>query len=158
MMTVQEYAEKQGVSVRTVYRWIEQDKLKTDRVLDKLVIVSDGNDTNSDSNIKSEDCPKEDIHENELLLHQQIESYEAQMEQLRSENEYLKNKLDQAQETIDNQSLEREKAQERSDTIVLQLTRQLEKQTLMLEDLRNRTFWTRIKTAFSFGLSAKQQA
>ena len=36
---------------------------------------------------------------------------------------------------------------QRSDTIILQLTQQLDKQTLMLEDMRNRSLWCRIKMA-----------
>lgn len=158
MITVQEYAEKQGVSVRTVYRWVEQGKVKTDRVLDKLVIVSDVTDTNSDSRIKTKDYTNNDELLPPLDKRRVIESYEAQIEQLRNENEYLKNKLDKAQETINAQSVERERAQERSDTIILQLTRQFERQTLMLEDMQNQSVWKRIKTAFGFGQRTEQQA
>jgi len=37
------------------------------------------------------------------------------------------------------------------------LNRQLEQKELMLEDMRNRSVWKRIKTAFGFGLRAKQE-
>lgn len=40
---------------------------------------------------------------------------------------------------------------ERSDTIIMKLTMQLEKQTLMLEDMRNRSLWRRFKGALGFG-------
>jgi len=40
--------------------------------------------------------------------------------------------------------------QERSDTIIMQLTKQLEKQTLMLEDMRNRSLWFRLKAVLGF--------
>jgi hypothetical protein len=49
--------------------------------------------------------------------------------------------------------------QQRSDTIIMQLTRQLEQQTLMLEDLRgkfdtatpadHRSIWKRLKAVFA---------
>lgn len=51
-----------------------------------------------------------------------------------SEIEYLRNELSEARQ--------------RSDTIILQLTKQLENKTVALEDMRNRSFWQRIKMAF----------
>jgi hypothetical protein len=44
---------------------------------------------------------------------------------------------------------ERQKAQERSDTIIMQLTKQLEQQTLMLQDMRHRSIWRRLKAVFA---------
>ena len=40
----------------------------------------------------------------------------------------------------------------RSDTIIMQLSKQLDKQMLMLEDMRNRSLWRRIKMALSVGV------
>jgi predicted site-specific integrase-resolvase len=54
--------------------------------------------------------------------------------QMQAEIEYLREELSQARQ--------------RSDTIIMQLTKQLERQTLVLEDMRNRSFWRRIKMAF----------
>lgn len=57
---------------------------------------------------------------------------------LKSEIEFLRARLEQAEED-----------RQRSDTIIMQLTRQLEQQTLMLEDMRNRSIWRRIKAVFA---------
>jgi hypothetical protein len=54
-------------------------------------------------------------------------------------------------------------AQQRSDTIILQLTRQFEEQTNLLEDMRgkfdtatpadHRSLWSRVKATFGFAAS-----
>ncbi len=65
--------------------------------------------------------------------------------QMQGEIEYLRERLSEAQQTISDM-------QERSDTIVLQLTKQLENQTLMLEDTRKeseRSLWRRVKMLFA---------
>ena len=60
------------------------------------------------------------------------------LDQLKSENEYLRNKLDGADE-----------ARTRSDTIIMQLTQQLERTQLQLEDLREtKTLWQRVRSIF----------
>jgi F0F1-type ATP synthase membrane subunit b/b' len=69
--------------------------------------------------------------------------------QLRQDIEFLQRRLEQAQQTVDKMQEERQKAQERSDMIVMQLTRQLEQQTLLLEDMRHRSIWRRLKAVFA---------
>lgn len=125
-MTVQDFVRKYGVSRRTVYRWIESGKIRATKVDDKWDI---DDDIDIDMTDDAEDADTEE------LLRQQIE-------QLRSENQYLRNKLDQAQED-----------RLRTDTIIMQLTRQLEQQTLLIEDMRHRSVWTRVKTALGFAAS-----
>ena len=60
------------------------------------------------------------------------------LDQLRSENEYLRNKLDDS-----------DGARVRSDTIIMQLTQQLERTQLQLDSLRETTtLWQRVKSIF----------
>jgi len=44
-------------------------------------------------------------------------------------------------------------SRQRSDTIILQLTRQFDEQTKLLEDMRHRSLWSRVKTVFGFAAS-----
>lgn len=142
-MTVQEYAEKHNVSERTVYRWIKDGKINAEKFHNTWIV----NDEEGDCPDNSVNCPERNVNQQD---NGQIEFLNKQIEQLKSENEYLRKKLDSSLETIDNQSVEREKSQERSDTIIMQLTRQLENQNRMLEDMRTRSLWKRVKTALGF--------
>lgn len=120
-ITIKEYAQQQGVTERTVYRWVKNNDIEVKKVKGVLHVKIDGESDDKDElilTLKSENCH----------LLQQIE--------------YLQHRLEQAQETIDTM-------QQRSDTIIMQLTRQLEQQTLMLEDLRHRSIWKRIKAVFA---------
>lgn len=141
-MTVQEYAEKNNVSERTVYRWIKDGKVNAEKFHNSWILHEEG-----DLPDNSVNCPERIVNRQD---NGQIEFLHKQIELLQSENEYLRKHLDQAQDTIDAQSLEREKAQERSDTITMQLTSQLENRNRMLEDLRERSLWVRVRTALGF--------
>lgn len=117
-MTVREYMEQHGVARRTVYRWINEGKIKAvKKDNDRWDII----ETNCSNNY--------DI----------VQLLQDQIEQLRNENKYLHDKLDQAQDD-----------RQRSDTIIMQLTKQLEHKQLMLEDMQNRSWWRRVKMAFGF--------
>jgi hypothetical protein len=70
------------------------------------------------------------------------------IEQQQTEIEYLRQELTEARQITKQMQEDAASSQQRSDTIIMQLTRQLEKQTLMLEDMRNRSLWHRIKTVF----------
>ena len=61
-------------------------------------------------------------------------SLESENSQLRIEIEFLQRRLEQAQHTIDKMQEERQEAQERSDTIIMKLTMQIEQQTQLLEE------------------------
>jgi len=67
---------------------------------------------------------------------------------LQSEVEYLRTKLDQSQEQVQEVQQHAKEDKQRSDTIIMQLTKQL-KQTLMLEDMRHRSIWKRLKAVFA---------
>ena len=78
----------------------------------------------------------------------------SRLEQQQSEIEFLRSKLSEAhqnnkqmQQIIQQMEQDSAEAQQRSDTIILQLTRQSEQQNMLLEDMRNRpSFWQRLKT------------
>jgi hypothetical protein len=117
-LTIQEYMRKAGISQATVYRHIKTGKLKAEKVNGVLhIIIRDDNNENQ--------------FDNGLL------------EQLRKENEYLRQHLGQAMETIQQMQKDSESAKQRSDTIILQLTRELENQQKLLE-YHQEPFWKRI--------------
>jgi len=52
---------------------------------------------------------------------------------------------------LKNQQIEQyAEAQQQSNMIIMQLTKQLEQQTLMLEDMRHKSLWQRVKAALGF--------
>lgn len=61
--------------------------------------------------------------------------------------------LEKELETKNQQLKQAHEAQQQSNMIIMQLTKQLEQQTLMLEDMRNRSLWTRVKAALGFASS-----
>ena len=71
------------------------------------------------------------------------------IEQLKSENEYLRNELSKAQEELS-------EVRQRSDTIILSLTQRLDDQMKMIEDMRkSQPVWQRVKSWF--GLQVAEQ-
>jgi len=121
-MTVGEYAKKYGISEHTVYRKIEKGEIAAEKCQGNWTIL-----VKDDLSEKKDNSVKDNEQDDQLI------------EQLRDEIEYLREKLDQAQED-----------RQRADTIIMQLTKQLEKQTLLLEDMRDRSLWKRVKTALGF--------
>jgi excisionase family DNA binding protein len=146
-ITVSEYAKLNNVHERTVYRWIQQGKVKSDKV--------DGNWL-----IELDDDIKIDIsHDKEMtILRLQVEN-----SRLKEEVNYLRKQIDGVREErerydiiIQQMQQDAEAARQRSDTIILHLTRQFEEQTKLLEDMRQSRasgLWSRVKTAFGFAAS-----
>ncbi|MBC8458167.1 MAG: helix-turn-helix domain-containing protein [Deltaproteobacteria bacterium] len=61
------------------------------------------------------------------------------VEQIKSENEYLRTEMSKAQEELS-------EVRQRSDTIIITLTQRLDEQITMLEDMRQRhPLWQRVK-------------
>jgi excisionase family DNA binding protein len=143
-ITVSEYAKLNNVHERTVYRWIQQGKVKSDKV--------DGNWL-----IELDDDIKIDIsHDKEMT----IVRLQAENSRLKEEVNYLRKQLDDVKEErersdiiIQQMQQDAEAAKQRSDTIILQLTRQFEEQTKLIEDMRHRSLWARVKTAFGFAVN-----
>jgi excisionase family DNA binding protein len=146
-ITVSEYAKLNNVHERTVYRWIQQGKVKSDKV--------DGNWL-----IELDDDIRIDIsHDKEMtILRLQVEN-----SRLKEEVNYLRKQIDGVREErerydiiIQQMQQDAEAARQRSDTIILHLTRQFEEQTKLLEDMRQSRasgLWSRVKTAFGFAAS-----
>jgi len=109
-LTVTDACQALGVSERTLRRRIEQDKMESKLEDGRRLILVDSGGQKADTTA-----------ENELL------------EQLRSENEHLRGQVISIQDEL-NQS------RERSDTIILQLTKQLEQSQRLLEYHRE-PFW-----------------
>lgn len=114
-LTVLEYAQKIGVAPTTVYRRIERGELQ--------MIVEDGvKKVILNGNADAMRTENNEQYVNEL---------KRQVERLETQNTELLNALQQVQQDA-------AEAKQRSDTIVLQLTRQFDEQTKLLEDMRQR--------------------
>jgi len=125
---VSEYAFKEGIHERTVYRRIANNEVASKKINGVLHVKVDEEQ-------KKE--PDEDFDKSALL---------SENSHLKEEVEYLRDQLEKALETIDRMQEDRQ----RSDTIIMQLTKQLEQQTLLLEDMRDHSLWKRVKTALGF--------
>jgi len=123
-MTVNEFMKKHGVSRRTVYNWIKSDEIEAKKERGKWHI-------SDDTDVPLDDTDAKQDGKDELI------------EQLRSENEYLREELSQTNGTIADM-------QQRHDTIVMSLSNQVDRQQKMLEDMRNRSLWFRVRTALGF--------
>jgi len=89
---------------------------------------------------------------------------DARISELQDEVEYLRQKLDETEQArqrtlkiIQQIQQDSESDKQRSDTIILQLTRQFFEQTKLLEDMRQRSLWSRVRTALGFAASKKHQ-
>ena len=133
-LSVPEYARQMGVNASTIYRWIRQEKIDTEKIDGVLHVI---------------------LNSEEIDL-QNANSQEAIIAQMRSEIEYLREENRQLRDELS-------ESRQRSDTIILQLTRQFEAQTKLIEDMRgkfdtatpadHRSLWARVKTAFGFATS-----
>lgn len=128
---VYDYATRMGIGVSTVYRHIKAGKLETETIDGVLYVLAD----------------EEELNAIETPL-DAIAELKERIEQQQTEIEYLRKELTEARQITKQMQEDAASSQQRSDTIIMQLTRQLEKQTLMLEDMRNRSLWHRIKTVF----------
>lgn len=134
MITVQEDAEKNNVTVRTVYRWIEDGSVDAKKHLGRWVIVQE-----DDIDVTLDDVDEEDDNSSQKEI---IVELRQRIEDLADEVQYLRSKLDSASEE-----------RQRSDTIILTLSNQLADERKKLEDLRDRSIWIRVKTALGFAAS-----
>jgi Arc/MetJ-type ribon-helix-helix transcriptional regulator len=83
------------------------------------------------------DAIKRRLNGKEQSLNEPLNDVEQRFnEQLKEENERLHQRLEQAMETIQQMQSDFESSKQRSDTIILQFTRQFEEQTKLLEDMR----------------------
>ena len=122
-ITVLEYAKRKGVSKQAVQQQINKGKLEAEKIEGQWFI---NEEPTVDANLGTGQQAGLGANQQGLL------------DQLRSENEYLRNKLDDS-----------DGARVRSDTIIMQLTQQLERTQLQLDSLRETTtLWQRVKSIF----------
>jgi excisionase family DNA binding protein len=126
--TVAEASEIIGISERTVLNWIHEGKLEAKK---------DGKAWQIYTNLAEFSQNSEKNAEIASLLQEQVNNLHQQNAELMQQNSEL---IRQLAETS-----------ERSDTIIMQLSKQLEQQTFLLEDLRQRSLWRRVKMAFVRG-------
>jgi predicted RNase H-like nuclease (RuvC/YqgF family) len=133
-LTVPEYAMQKGLNQSTVYRWIQQGKIDTEKIDGVLHVIVDVDEIES---------------QNASIKEPLIAQMQEEIEYLREENKQLREELSSSRQRED-------EARQRSDTIILQLTLKFEEQTKLLEDMRHSRFegiWARVKTAFGFAAS-----
>ena len=130
-ITVLEYAKRKGVSKQAVQQQINKGKLEAEKIEGQWFINEEPTidadlGANQQAGLGANQQAGLGANQQELL------------DQLRSENEYLRNKLDDS-----------DGARVRSDTIIMQLTQQLERTQLQLDSLRETTtLWQRVKSIF----------
>jgi len=135
-MKVYDYATRLGISMSSAYRHIKAGKLETETIDGVLHVV-----------VNEEQLGH--IEKDNGIIDELRERIEHQQEEI----EYLRQKLDESEQARQQMQQDSTDAQQRSDTIILQLTRQLSEQTNLLEDMRQSRFeglWSRVKTAFGF--------
>jgi hypothetical protein len=118
---VNEYAMQKQLNPSTVYRWIQQGKIETEKTDGLLHVVVD-----------VDEIALKNVNNHESLIAQM----QSEIEYLREENRQLRADRQRTDQIIQQMQQDTAEAQQRSDTIVLQFTRQFEEQTKLLEDMR----------------------
>jgi len=119
-LTIAEYARLMNISDATARRRAKSGELNSELI--------DGV-----THIVLERLPTDVQGDNQALL---VVHLQEQIERQQTEIEYLRNELSESRQ--------------RADTLLLQFTQQLERQTLVLEDMRPRSPWRRVKDRFGF--------
>lgn len=118
-MTIQEVAKRLDKSEKTIRRWIKQGKLYAELVDGKYVIdESELGDYLNEADLSTQ--------ESEMSTQTNVEF---PMQQI----EYFKNHVEELRQELAQERERSEQASQRHDTIVLQLTRQLEQSQRLLE-------------------------
>ena len=122
-LTINEYSQQFKVSPNTIRRHINNKKLEAEKIDGKWLIKV------------NQEITQEITQEvNQKLLDEK----DKHIEILNKQTHNLQQLLDDANE-----------ARTRSDTIIMQLTQQLERTQLQLEDLREtKTLWQRVRSVF----------
>ena len=124
-MPLEEAAQYLNVSERTLRRRIQSGKITANKIKGKWIV-----DINLDDNTEKTAARQQDADLAELVS------------QLKSENEHLRGTNQQLLSSMD-------EARTRSDTIIMQLSQQIDRQQLQLEDIRrNRSIFARIRDVF----------
>ena len=122
-LTINEYSQQFKVSPNTIRRHINNKKLEAEKIDGKWLIK-----------VNQEITQGVNQEVNQKLLDEK----DKHIEILNQQTHNLQQLLDDANE-----------ARTRSDTIIMQLTQQLERTQLQLEDLREtKTLWQRVRSVF----------
>ena len=122
-LTINEYSQQFKVSPNTIRRHINNKKLEAEKIDGKWLIK-----------VTQEITQEINQEVNQKLLDEK----DKHIEILNQQTHNLQQLLDDANE-----------ARTRSDTIIMQLTQQLERTQLQLEDLREtKTLWQRVRSVF----------
>jgi len=143
-LTIPAAAGNLGISVRTLHRRLADGVFETKEENGrKYVLLPD--DSNDDRLMAEKDAMIE--HLNQVI---------SEKDNLVT---HLTQQLENLQKTLDEALQESGQSRERSDTIILTLTNQLEQHRLLLEDLRNRKkMLQRVKSWFGFQVAESQQS
>lgn len=166
-MTVKEYAQKNDISEETVRRYIRDGSLKAVKQGRSYQILEnnttyDFDTTKHDTHTTEDNTTKDNkvlqqyVSEQEEQIREleaKINNYESVLKEKDSLISHLEHDVEHLQSSLTESQMERREAKERSDTIIIHLTKQLEEKTMMLEDLRSRSIWRRVKTALGFARS-----
>jgi predicted RNase H-like nuclease (RuvC/YqgF family) len=150
--TIQEYADKMQVNASTVYRWSQQGKLTTEKIDGVLHVIVD-DEKMQDETAKMQNYHGVDLQSPSLIITDMIAEMKERIESLEEENKEKNRQIENLNLFIQQMQQDAEAAKQRSDTIILQLTRQFEEQTKLIEDMRHRSMWSRVKTMFGFAPS-----
>ncbi|MBC8378744.1 MAG: hypothetical protein H8E62_06185 [Planctomycetes bacterium] len=176
--TIQEYADKMQVNASTVYRWSQQGKLTTEKIDGVLHVIVDDEET-QDKNAKMQNNHGVDLQPPSLIITDMIAEMKERIESLAEENKEKNRQIENLNLLIKQMQQDAAEARQRSDTIILSLTRQFEEQTKLLEDMRGkfdtarkpkavarneaisaantpaaqRSLWSRVKATFGFAAS-----
>ena len=122
-LTINEYSQQFKVSPNTIRRHINNKKLEAEKIDGKWLIKV------------TQEITQEVTQE---ITQKLLDEKDKHIEILNKQTHNLQQLLDDANE-----------ARTRSDTIIMQLTQQLERTQLQLEDLREtKTLWQRVRSVF----------
>ena len=127
--TLSEASATLNISLSTLRRHIDKGKYKTKTEQGRRLVKLTG--FHNETQMKSTETHNE-AHVDTFELHKQLNS---EIQFLREQNTKLTDEISEART--------------RSDTIIMQLTQQLERTQMQLEDLREtKTLWQRMKSVF----------
>ena len=156
-LSIDEACKKLKVSRSTLQRRLNAEEIKSKKEYGKRLVWCEG----SNSNQSNDSEMTQSEHSNESN-HSPKHSNESHLNEPTDPNDtfdsvaYLKNRLEIAEKRYEDflQELieERERnddERKRTDTIIMQLTQQLERTQMQLEDLREtKTLWQRVRSVF----------
>ena len=124
--TIQQYAAYKNVSVNTIRNWIKQKKVNATKKDNQWFITCTNADTNYGTNTSTNASTNDNKNYIELLQEKD------------KQINFLKSQLEESNQ-----------ARQRADTILMQLSQQIDRQQLQIEDMRrNRSIFARIREVF----------